>query len=209
MSNNKTCTRCGEEKPATLEYFYKHGEALRPECKVCSLKSAKAYREENKEAISEYNKAHYEANIEKSKAYYKENKEAISERKRAWYKANREAILERKKAYYEENKEAVFEYNKAYYRTPKGKHRSIKHDAKERGINFSLPLELYETQLWGKPCHYCGCKIEITGLDRKDSSKGYSRDNVVPCCRRCNSQKQNKPYEQFIQEQKEAEGNNK
>jgi hypothetical protein len=26
-----------------------------------------------------------------------------------------------------------------------------------------------------------------TGLDRKDNKKGYSINNVVPCCGRCNS----------------------
>jgi len=176
MSNNKTCTRCGEEKPATLEYFHKRSEnGIRSDCKVCANQAGAAY---------------YEANKEKKKAYRE---------------ANREAILKQRKAYREANREAILEQRYAHYRTPKGKFIKIKMKAKERGINFSLPLELYETQLWGKPCHYCGCKIEITGLDRKDSSKGYSRDNVVPCCRRCNSQKQNKPYEQFIQEQKEKD----
>ena len=38
------------------------------------------------------------------------------------------------------------------------------------------------------PCHYCGGKLNLTGcgLDRKDNSKGYEVDNVVPCCRQCN-----------------------
>ena len=220
MSNNKTCTRCGEEKPATLEYFHKSREALIAACKVCR----KAYQEANKEAIAEYGKAYYkanreaiseknkayrEANRENRKAYYKANKEAIAERNRAWYEANKEYALEQRKAYREANREAIAEQSYAHYRTPKGKFTKIKMKAKERGINFSLLFELYETQLWGKPCHYCGCEIEVTGLDRKDSSKGYSRDNVVPCCWDCNRKKQDKPYDQFIQEQKEAEDNNK
>ena len=138
MGNNKTCTRCGEEKPATLEYFRASGTSLRPNCSVCHAKA-----------------------------------------------------------------------DKAYYRTPKGKFVMIRKSAKERGINFSLLFELYETQLWGKPCHYCGCKIEITGLDRKDSSKGYSLDNIVPCCHDCNRKKKDKPYDQFVLEQNLSEGHNK
>ena len=164
MSDNKTCTKCGEEKPATLEYFHKSREAFTAACKVCR----KAYQEANKEAIAEYGKAYYEA--------------------------NREAILEK---------------DYARCRTPKGKFTNIKKKAKWRGINFSLLFELYETQLWGKPCHYCGCKLEVTGLDRKDSSKGYSRDNVVPCCPNCNSKKKDKPYDQFVLEQNISEGHNK
>ena len=180
MGNNKTCTRCGEEKPATLEYFYKKGKGFRPDCKVCGAQSNKVYYKANKEAI-----------VEQNKAYYKESKETVI---KAYQEANREAILERKRA---------------YYRTPNGKFRSIRKSAKERGINFSLLFELYETQLWGKPCHYCGCEIEVTGLDRKDSSKGYSRDNVVPCCFDCNSKKKDKPYDQFVLEQNLSEGHNK
>ncbi len=147
MTKTKTCTMCGEEKPATVEYFYKRGNGFHSRCKVCR-------------------KAHYEA--------------------------NKETLLERHKAY--------------YYRDPRRKWTIIKAAAKRRNINFSLPFELYETQLWGKPCHYCGCGLEVTGLDRKDSSKGYSRDNVVPCCGLCNIKKNTKPYEQFIQEQKESRG---
>ena len=179
MSNNKTCTKCGEEKPATLEYFYKQGEALRPACKVCSLKSAKAY---------------YKANRENRIAYLEANREAIAEQKAAYQKANREAIAERKRT---------------YSHTPKGKWFEIRAGAKQRNLDFSLSLSLYETQLWGKPCHYCGCEIEVTGLDRKDSIKGYSLDNVVPCCHDCNRKKQDKPYDQFVLEQSLSEGHNK
>ncbi|WP_162798606.1 hypothetical protein [Sulfitobacter sp. SK012] len=30
----KTCTKCGESKPATLEYWSKHRGGLNPQCKV-------------------------------------------------------------------------------------------------------------------------------------------------------------------------------
>tara|TARA_S200002703_G_scaffold146114_1_gene140940 strand:+ start:440 stop:994 length:555 start_codon:yes stop_codon:yes gene_type:complete len=184
MSNNKTCTRCGEEKPATLEYFYKkRGNRLRADCKVCVG--------------------------ERSKAHYKANKEVVLGRQKAYREANKEVVLGIHRAYREANKEAIAEYGKAYYRTPRRKWTMIRSAAKRRNINFSLPSELYESQLWGKPCHYCGCDLEVTGLDRKDSDKGYTPDNVVPCCADCNVKKSTKPYEQFIQEQKEAEGNNK
>ena len=194
MSDNRTCTKCGEEKPATLEYFHKSKRALRPECKAC---------------VGEYNKAHYKANREarniQSRAYNEANKEAIHEQRRSYRRRepSRAAVSARSQAHYKANKTAILLRQKEYYHTPKGKFTSIKGQAKQRDINFSLLFELYETQLWGKPCHYCGCKMEVTGLDRKDSSKDYSPDNVVPCCSDCNSKKQDKPYEQFIQEQKE------
>jgi hypothetical protein len=202
MSNNKTCTKCGEEKPATLEYFHKSGsgDGICAVCKVC---------------VGEYNKAHYKANREarniQSRAYNEANKEAIREQQRRYCESevNRAAARERSKSWYEANREAALVRHKEYYHTPRGKFASIKGKASQRGISFSLLFELYETQLWGKPCHYCGCEIEVTGLDRKDSSKGYSRDNVVPCCWGCNSKKKDKTYDQFVLEQNLSEGHNK
>jgi hypothetical protein len=38
-------------------------------------------------------------------------------------------------------------------------------------------------------CDYCGTELIGThgvSLDRKDSNKGYLKDNVVPCCGKCN-----------------------
>ena len=215
----KKCSKCGEEKPATLEYFYKHYNYLRPDCKVCSVKRhearyeankeaiierSKAYYEANKEAIAEYHKVHYEANkeviLERKKVHYEANKEAILERDKDYREANKEAIAEKGKAYYEANKEAIDERSKARYSTPAGKYTSIKSHGIRRGKHFDLPYEFYESQLWGKPCHYCGCEIEVTGLDRKDNDKGYTPDNVVPCCWGCNTKKHTKPYEQYLAE---------
>ena len=170
----KKCSKCGEEKPETAEYFHKRGNRLRAVCKVCHAEYCKAYYEEKKEDIKEYNKA-----------YRKEKKEAIAERKKAHYEAHKGDYAER---------------HKAYSRTPKGKFVKIKQKAKKRNINFSLSFDLYESQLWGKPCHYCGCEIEATGLDRKDNDKGYEVGNVVPCCLPCNNKKRTKPYQAFIEE---------
>ena len=119
---------------------------------------------------------------------------------KAYYETKKEYYKEHGKAYYEANKEHLKEHGKASYRTPKGKYAQIKSNAKVREINFALPFQIYESKLWGEPCHYCGVDIEVTGLDRKDNSKGYTPGNVVPCCFTCNAKKSAKPYEQFLEE---------
>ena len=51
----KRCTKCGENKPNTNEYFAfsnKSKGILRPSCKVCDKK----HREKNKDKMKEYNK---------------------------------------------------------------------------------------------------------------------------------------------------------
>lgn len=39
--------------------------------------------------------------------------------------------------------------------------------------------------------------VYYNGLDRIDSNKGYSIDNVVPCCRKCNVSKLDRKQEDF------------
>lgn len=43
--------------------------------------------------------------------------------------------------------------------------------------------------LWSQGCHYCNSNILSDtgmGLDRKDNNRGYTIDNVLPCCGDCN-----------------------
>ena len=48
-----------------------------------------------------------------------------------------------------------------------------------------------------KNCFYCNDNVKI-GIDRVDSSKGYTIDNVVPCCSKCNWMKGVLSKEDFI-----------
>ena len=133
---------------------------------------------------------------ERRRAYREANKEAIAEYSKAYSKVNKEVM----KAYRDSRSGLKSEYDKVYLKSPSGKFSQIKGEAKKRGIPFDLLREFYESQLWGKPCHYCGCEIEVTGLDRKDNDGDYTPDNVVPCCKKCNNKKRTKPYEQYLAE---------
>jgi hypothetical protein len=70
--------------------------------------------------------------------------------------------------------------------------------AKKRGLEFSIDKEYFK-HLTTQNCHYCGVvpstvmmaigyngKYVYNGVDRVDSSIGYTKDNCVPCCTRCN-----------------------
>ena len=80
----KKCTKCGEEKPATAEFFHRRGKGLQYYCKVCVTK----YHRANRETIAERKKQHHQA-----------NRETIAERKKKHYQANREVTLELAKQY--------------------------------------------------------------------------------------------------------------
>ncbi len=60
----------------------------------------------------------------------------------------------------------------------------LKSSAQKRGLDFLLTLEIFAL-LAETPCVYGGGTISVklgSGIDRRDNSKGYVTDNVVPCC---------------------------
>lgn len=75
-------------------------------------------------------------------------------------------------------------------RATKGLH-TIRQGARKRGIPCTLTVADYRTLTEGAACHYCRGALPKAGggLDRVDSSGGYTLDNVVPCCQQCNNAK--------------------
>jgi hypothetical protein len=74
---------------------------------------------------------------------------------------------------------------------------------------FDIDLEKFK-ELTSSDCFYCGKKPEdsmksksehsaysYNGLDRIDSNKGYTTDNVIPCCGMCNRMKLDHTQEEF------------
>lgn len=78
------------------------------------------------------------------------------------------------------------------------KYTQYKSGANRRGFSFELSKEEFLT-FWKQPCFYCADEIETIGLDRIDSNRGYSKDNIVPCCTICNTMKLALPRDVFIE----------
>ena len=74
----------------------------------------------------------------------------------------------------------------------------MRHRDKVRGVDFSLTIAKAR-KLYQQPCVYCGDPTPSLNLDRVDSSRGYSNDNVVPCCLRCNKMKSDMTTQEFIE----------
>jgi hypothetical protein len=68
---------------------------------------------------------------------------------------------------------------------------------KKSGREFTLTPEYFH-KYWNSSCHYCGDKLPKIGFDRVDNDKGYTEDNVVPCCEICNKMKHVMGYDEFI-----------
>lgn len=76
--------------------------------------------------------------------------------------------------------------------------------AQKRGYSFEITFEEF-VNLTQQNCQYCGappsCNHKgflFNGLDRIDNNAGYTIDNVITCCRDCNSAKMNLTKEVFI-----------
>ena len=71
-----------------------------------------------------------------------------------------------------------------------------------RNIEFTLTKEEYEELIY-KPCYLCGFKNKVgNGLDRQDTSKVYTIENVLACCSTCNMMKAFYNKDDFIKQMK-------
>lgn len=185
----KVCSKCGEEKPATTEYFRKakrNKDGLMRQCKDCTKEYYKQYRQENKEKLKEYKKQWRQENQE----YFKQ-----------WYQKNKEYL----KQYRQENEEHFKQYRK------ENKESKRQHEQKRRAFKRTLPATLTLEQWqqikddFNNKCAYCG-KTEQEHKEEFNEqlhqehfiplSEGgeYTHNNIIPSCRSCNSSKHNADF---------------
>ena len=136
----KVCTKCGEEKPATSEFFGRRGAhlRLRAQCKVCRNAYKKRHYEKNREKYNALSKRWREENpeyvVEYRKRYREENPEKLFERNKRYREQNPEKIAKNKKRHYEENKEQYIARNKRNIRSQPAAIYQIKN--KETGKTY-------------------------------------------------------------------------
>lgn len=123
-------------------------------------------------------------------------------RKKIWADKNKEKTNAKSREKYKEMKKdpEAMEKLRAYYRewakTPTGVLKYYRRNAKDRGIDFEITKETIE-KYWEDDCYYCE-ESKRRGLDRVDNTKGYTEDNVVPCCEMCNWMKRDMTQKDFI-----------
>ncbi len=148
-----------------------------------------------------------------NKEYYAKHAEKYKKMAMDYHLKNRKECLERMRKWKIDNKEEMKAYNKYHYwknrpwhqqrwkEWAKGKHnanyersklphnrwKSAQFHAKRRSLEWAIPLSEYLEYVKMR-CHYCDGSLPIrgTGLDRLDNDKGYTIQNVVPCCGSCN-----------------------
>lgn len=83
-----------------------------------------------------------------------------------------------------------------YAATVKGRFKALKENAAKRGYAVELTLEEYAAIVASNLCVYCAGPLPKYGhgLDRKNNSHGYTKENSVSCCSSCNAIKSDRIY---------------
>lgn len=130
--------------------------------------------------------------IEYKRKYLSKNRERINKGYRDRRKANREEYNKAARAKYKNNVEHYRNYKRKVSTVPEKRFIAGKSKNKRIGRKFDLTLKKY-LEIISKNCHYCSADLmgsKGLSLDRIDNSKGYTLDNVIPCCGPCNYTRQ-------------------
>jgi hypothetical protein len=73
--------------------------------------------------------------------------------------------------------------------------KSMKRHAADRGLKWELDDDWAKAERH-KPCFICG-KPDAGSLDRWNNDIWYEKDNIRPCCPRCNTAKNDMSIEEF------------
>lgn len=196
-TDTKQCPDCGETKPLDAEHFYRNKRSkngFSSYCKVCTNARNKKWRDENPEQWQRIN-------IESTKEWRKKNPEKQRElsrtQNRQWKKKNPEAYraIQRRS-----NKKRLITHPDDNRRTSREYARRLQ--AAGGKISQDIKDLLYEDQ--GGLCAYCG--VDLDSLDHTHHidhviplSRGGTNDydNLVCCCRPCNSSKGGKLLDEW------------
>lgn len=90
--------------------------------------------------------------------------------------------------------------------------KSYEVNAKNRNLEFNISFDEFSDIISNK-CYYCGMspqdqsylskstrkygKFYASGIDRMCNEKGYTMDNIVPCCTKCNMMKKTLSCDEF------------
>ena len=213
------------EYPSTLEYFSprkRNKNGLHELCRKCRLERDKKYKKENEEMYKKIRKEWTEINREKldlqNKKYADAHKERKSETNRLWHQINKEKKNIQVKEWALKNKDRRIKtinqwrkdnpkkYNtilKKYRINNKGKRIIWQQIRRSKQNLLPSTLNYIEWQIIKKyfdnKCAYCGIEKFLTQEHFIPVKKmgGYTIENIIPACMRCNSSKSSKDCDQW------------
>lgn len=212
----KICSRCGEEKPRTKEYFYRSStgrDGLYARCKDCQNALTRQWAVDNPDKRRENEKRYRQKPEarEKKYKYYVDHKNEKREYHRNWAQLNRDRILEKQRHWKQANPEKIRAYEKRWcQKNPEKVREKIRNASRRRrareanaeGTHTIADMRRQYDSQKGK-CWWCGKPVKWE--DRHDDhliplNKGGSNwpNNIVMSCAHCNSTKQDKLPDEFM-----------
>lgn len=178
----KTCSKCGEEKPFTIQYFPKDKRnkcGLSYRCKLCNNEHAKEYRENNLEKAKASNLASQ-----------KRNRKKRTEQHKKWRKNNPDKVSIHHKNYELKNSDKMKAYRNQYLKNKYKNDIFYRTNMLLRGSLFrALDKKDFNT------IDYVGCDIETfvkhiesqfdygmtwDNQGRQENTMGWELDHIIP-----------------------------
>lgn len=199
--DKKLCKMCGIEHDATTEFFYrckKSKDGLFNICKSCKRQVDRQYKDENRDKLSIWRKQ-----------FRQNNKEKVAQWHREYRQQNRETIASYTKKYQQENRERLNANRKRLNalkpETPERRRRRYDSDkensrirtqqynARKRKLPATLTKKEWEycKSYFEHKCAYCGSdkNLEREHFIALSNGGGFTKENIVPSCKRCNCSK--------------------
>lgn len=172
----KKCSNCTRAPQPMEEFINERGR----ECATCAKCRAKGKKSDTKPERREYHN-----DIQRENRYdVTWRAKQLEERPEEYRKHNNEV--------HNNWRAENINHSTKWYRTNVNPRLdSIKRAADRRGIEWHLTDDEAKAMLV-LPCVYCNhldLETRVNGIDRLDSSKGYTTENCRPCCKNCNYMK--------------------
>jgi 5-methylcytosine-specific restriction endonuclease McrA len=201
----KVCSKCGEVKPATREYFQPRPDGrLYGYCRQCDNRRSNIWSAENRERKSDNDRKWREANPERKSASNK-----------AWRGANREYLANYQKDWANANKDRLAVQGRkrvaAWSKENPGKRRAAEN--RRRARRKQLP-DAFTLKDWHTALRYFNDCCAVCGQHLNGMFHGNHQDhwvplaspdcpgtvpcNIVPLCSDCNLSKSAKPPAEWL-----------
>ncbi len=227
-SSSKRCNKCGDELPATTEYWHKNKltkDGLCHTCKACAIARARKwgidhrdrqhtrnqrYYVEHKEEIKQQTRDYVQNHADEVKAYHADyhqrHKDKHNTKQREHRLNNRAAYDKRVRDWVMAHPDRRKAIANRYAKTPKGRVTHVRRRARVRSLPDTFTAQEWQMCLryWRNRCAYCGEQKPLSAdhfipLASPDCP-GTIAENMLPACKSCNSSKQHRDPVEWLSE---------
>lgn len=198
-AETRRCTKCGETKPLTREYFtVRSNGRLGTRCLACQSEYDKVYWHANREKRIQQKKQHYDANREemreKSRQWSRANPDKVKATNKAWYEANKDRAADNNRKWVSKNREKKNDISYRWKRANRliSQAATQRHIARKRNLPNTFTGEDWQSALdyFGGCCAVCGRSAGLwhhLAMDHwipiaSSDCPGTVPWNIVPLC---------------------------